>query len=111
MAKQKQYFDEESGVQTLPEKKVRVKKPNLYRVLLLNDDYTPMEYVVWLLQTVFYKPLEEATRLMMDVHQKGKGLCGIYPQDVAQTKVAQVRSLSEQYGHPLEAVLESEERE
>ncbi|MFO1519554.1 MAG: ATP-dependent Clp protease adapter ClpS [bacterium] len=101
--------DEDSGIQTITEEKQEVKKPNLYRVILLNDDYTPMDFVVWVLQSVFHKPQEEATRLMLDVHQKGQGLCGVFTYDVAQTKVYQVKSLAQKYGHPLECIMEVEE--
>ncbi len=88
--------------------KTDLKKPNLYCVLILNDDYTPMEFVVWVLQKVFHKPLEEATHLMLQVHTQGRGLCGVFTHDIAQTKVYQVKTLAEQHGHPLECVLEAE---
>lgn len=99
----------DSGLQTTTEEKTEVRKPRLYRVLLLNDDYTPMEFVVWILQTVFHKPHQEATRLMMDVHTQGKGLCGIYSYDVARTKVYQVKVSAQKNGHPLECIMEVEE--
>lgn len=86
---------------------IKVSKPKMYAVVLLNDDYTPMEFVVWLIQSVFHKNIEEATRLMMDVHQKGKGLCGLYTYDVARTKVAKVKGLAEKNSHPLECVMEA----
>ncbi len=91
------------------EEQIRTKRPDLYAVILLNDDYTPMEFVVWLLQTVFHKGNDEATRLMLDVHTKGKGICGVYTFDVARTKVDQVHNLARQNEHPLQAVLEVEE--
>jgi ATP-dependent Clp protease adaptor protein ClpS len=94
------------NAQILTIDQIDVKKPNMYRVVLLNDDYTPMEFVVWILQTVFHKPQAIATRLMLDVHQKGKGVCGVYPLDVAQSKLYQVKKLAEQNEHPLECVLE-----
>ncbi|HEX8899582.1 ATP-dependent Clp protease adapter ClpS, partial [Vitreimonas sp.] len=74
------------GTQTL----TRTKKPSLYRVLLLNDDYTPMEFVVYVLERFFQKNREEATTIMLHVHQNGVGLCGVYTYEVAETKVAQV---------------------
>lgn len=101
--------DWESGTQTLAKEKREVKQPRMYRVILLNDDYTPMEFVVWLIQTVFHKPLEEATQLMLEIHQKGSSCCGIYPYDVARTKVYQVKNLAQKEGHPLECIMEVEE--
>ena len=100
--------DYEGGTHTVTEEKTKVQKPALYRVVLLNDDYTPMEFVVWLLITVFQKTNEEATRLMLDVHYKGKGICGLYPYDVARTKVEQVKELAKSHQHPLECILEKE---
>lgn len=93
----------------ITEEKVRTRRPNRYAVVLLNDDYTPMEFVVWLLQTVFHKPHGEATRLMLDVHNKGRGVCGVYTLDVAQTKVDRVHAIARQHEHPLQAVIEAEE--
>lgn len=104
-----EFLPGDRNTQVLTEEKVQLKKPNLYRVVLLNDDYTPMEFVVWVLQSIFHKTQEVATRLMLDVHQKGKGVCGVYSLDVAQTKVYQVKKLAEQNEHPLECVLEVEE--
>ena len=99
----------QGGTDLAAEERVLVKRPNLYRVVLLNDDYTPMEFVVWVLETVFHKGREEATRLMLDVHTKGRGCCGVFPHDVARTKAAEVMKLAEKDGHPLQAVLEVEE--
>lgn len=101
----------ESEGQVVAEEKIKVKKPDLYAVILLNDDYTPMDFVVWLLQTVFHKPIEEATRLMLEVHTKGKGLAGVFPYDVAQTKVFEVKELARKYQHPLECIMEVMEGE
>lgn len=89
------------------EQKEALKRPPMYRVVLLNDDFTPMEFVVWLLMTVFHKPRPEAERIMLLVHTSGRGTCGIYPFDVARTKVAQVQSIAKQHGHPLQSVLEA----
>lgn len=86
---------------------VEIREPKLYRVLLLNDDYTPMEFVVWILETVFHKSKQESVRLMMDVHTKGQGLCGVYTHDIAQTKVRKVLQLSRQNEHPLHCVMEA----
>jgi ATP-dependent Clp protease adaptor protein ClpS len=84
------------------------KKPSLYKVFLLNDDYTPMEFVVMILETFFNKSREDATRIMMHVHRKGMGLCGVYPFDVAETKVTQVLLAARQAQHPLQATMEKE---
>lgn len=87
----------------------RTRQPRRYKVLLHNDDYTPMDFVVWILESIFYKSHEEATKLMWDVHIKGRGLCGVYPHDIARTKVFQVSSAAKKHEHPLECILEAEE--
>jgi ATP-dependent Clp protease adaptor protein ClpS len=79
-----------------------------YKVLLLNDDYTPMDFVVLVLERFFNKPPEEATRIMLHVHQKGVGICGVYTYEVAETKVAQVTSFARQHEHPLQCTMEKE---
>ena len=89
------------------ESKPKVKPPPLYKVILLNDDYTPMEFVVWILIKVFHKPHDEAQRLMLQVHTSGRGVCGVFPHDVARTKVYQVQMLAEQNEHPLQSVMEA----
>lgn len=99
------------GAQVVTEKKVALKKPNMYRVVMLNDDYTPMDFVVWVLQKIFFKSKEESTLLMLEVHTKGRGVCGVYTYDVARTKVAQVKLLAEKHEHPLQCVLEVVEAE
>lgn len=86
----------------------RTKRPNLYRVLLLNDDYTPMEFVVLVLQDVFNKSREDAMRIMLHVHQKGVGECGIYPYEVAETKVTRVMDIARKNQHPLQCVMEKQ---
>jgi ATP-dependent Clp protease adaptor protein ClpS len=86
----------------------KTKKPSLYKVLLLNDDYTPMEFVVHVLEEFFSKGREEATRIMLHVHHKGVGICGVYPYEVAETKVTQVMDFSRQNGHPLQCTMEKE---
>jgi len=86
----------------------KTKKPSLYKVLLLNDDYTPMEFVVHVLEKFFAKGREEATRIMLHVHHKGVGVCGVYPYEVAETKVTQVMDFSRQNGHPLQCTMEKE---
>lgn len=88
--------------------KPATKKPPMYKVLLLNDDYTPMDFVVHVLQTFFNKNIEEATEIMMHVHRKGVGLCGVYTREVAETKVGQVLSAARQAEHPLQCTMEKE---
>ncbi len=86
----------------------KLKKPLLYRVILLNDDYTPMEFVVIVLERFFAKPRELAVQIMLHVHQKGAGLCGIYPREVAETKVKQVLEFARENKHPLQCTMEPE---
>ncbi|MGD9969192.1 MAG: ATP-dependent Clp protease adaptor ClpS [Sulfuricurvum sp.] len=83
-----------------------VSLPKQYKVYLLNDDYTSMDFVVNILIRVFRKNFEEAHAIMMEVHQKGQGLCGVYPYEIAETKVHQVRTLARESGFPLKAILE-----
>jgi ATP-dependent Clp protease adaptor protein ClpS len=90
------------------EPKARIKRPSFYRVVLLNDDYTPMEFVVKVLENIFHKDESEALQVMLEVHQKGAGLCGVYTKDVAETKVDQTLYLSRQHEHPLQCVMEKE---
>lgn len=91
---------------TLEKTRPETREPNLYKVVLLNDDYTTMDFVVEVLETVFLKRPAEAHRIMMLVHTRGRGVCGIYPHEIAETKVDQVRSLAEHQGFPLQATLE-----
>lgn len=88
--------------------RTKTQRPSLYKVLLLNDDYTPMEFVVLVLQRFFAKSAEDATRIMLHVHQKGVGVCGIYTYEVAETKVAQVIEFARQHQHPLQCTMEKE---
>ena len=92
----------------LEEAKPKLKKPPMYKVVLVNDDYTPMEFVVHILEAFFSMNREKATHIMLNVHTKGKGVCGIYTRDVAETKVAQVNEYSKQNQHPLLCTLEAE---
>ncbi len=96
----------EAGVDT----KVRpkTKKPSLYKVLLLNDDYTPMEFVIHVLENYFGKQHEEAVEIMLHVHRRGVGVCGVYTFEVAETKVTQVIELAKQNQHPLQCTMEKE---
>lgn len=84
----------------------KIKKPQLYKVLMLNDDYTPMEFVVMILQRFFRMEIEEATRVMLQVHQKGVGVCGVFSYEVAETKVNQVMDCARNNQHPLQCTLE-----
>lgn len=93
---------------TITRTKPKTKRPNLYRVLLLNDDYTPMEFVVLVLQDVFNKTREDAMQIMLHVHQKGVGECGIYPYEVAETKVTRVMDTARKNQHPLQCVMEKQ---
>jgi ATP-dependent Clp protease adaptor protein ClpS len=86
--------------------KKKVKKPKMYRVLLYNDDYTTMEFVVEILISVFNKSRSEATQIMLDVHKKGKGTCGVYTYDIAVTKVSQVHKFARIYEYPLKSDIE-----
>ncbi|MGB1547155.1 MAG: ATP-dependent Clp protease adapter ClpS [Alphaproteobacteria bacterium] len=86
----------------------KTKRPSMYKVLMLNDDYTPMEFVVHALERFFNKDREEATRIMMHVHQRGVGICGVYTYEVAETKVQQVVDFARQHQHPLQCTLEKE---
>ena len=86
----------------------RTRKPSNYKVLMLNDDYTPMEFVVHVLERFFQKNREEATRIMLHVHRRGVGVCGVYTYEVAETKVTQVMDLARQNQHPLQCTIEKE---
>ncbi len=88
--------------------KPELKPPPMYKVVLLNDDYTPMEFVVHILEMFFGMNREKATQIMLNVHTKGKGICGVYPRDIAETKVAQVNDYSSQNDHPLKCTMEAE---
>ncbi|OGI43878.1 MAG: ATP-dependent Clp protease adapter ClpS [Candidatus Muproteobacteria bacterium RBG_16_64_11] len=90
------------------EAKPTLKRPTLYKVILLNDDFTPMEFVVVVLERFFYKNREEATRIMLHVHQKGIGICGTFTREIAETKVRQVMLFASQNQHPLQCTLEPE---
>jgi ATP-dependent Clp protease adaptor protein ClpS len=98
--------DKDTGV--LTRTKPKAKKPSLYKVLLLNDDYTPQQFVVHVLETVFNKSGEDAYRIMLHVHQKGVGVCGVYTFEVAETKVTQTMDMARENGHPLQCTMEKE---
>jgi ATP-dependent Clp protease adaptor protein ClpS len=109
MAERKQ-GDQDTGVRTavVTQTKPKTQKPAMYRVLLLNDDYTPMEFVVYILEQFFNKSREDATRIMLHVHQHGVGVCGVYTYEVAETKVAQVVDTARRHQHPLQCTMEKD---
>jgi ATP-dependent Clp protease adaptor protein ClpS len=97
---------EEGGSVVLERRTQRVKPPQMYQVIMLNDDYTPMEFVVVVIQEFFGKDLESATRIMLKIHLDGRAVCGVYSRDVAVTKVDQVLEAAHKAGHPLKCVCE-----
>ncbi len=99
---------QDQGTLVLPVTEPTTKVPSLYKVFLHNDDYTPMEFVVEILESIFHKANTLATQIMLDVHKKGSGLCGIYPYEVAETKVALVKDRAKQHRHPLKCTMEEE---
>lgn len=90
----------------LEAQRTRLEPPKLYKVLLLNDDYTPMDFVIAVLQRFFAMDTEQATRIMLKVHNEGRGICGVFPRDIAATKVEQVSAFARQHQHPLACVME-----
>ena len=98
--------DRQTGV--VVKSKPKTKKPSMYKVLLLNDDYTPMEFVVHVLERFFNKNRSEAARIMLHVHRRGVGVCGVYTYEVAETKVTQVMDFARRNEHPLQCTLEKE---
>jgi len=95
------------GAVVAERKPARTKPPRLYQVLMLNDDYTPMEFVVMVLQQYFQRDLETATLIMLKIHHEGKAVCGVYPKDVAATKVELVVAAARKVGHPLQCTMEA----
>jgi len=100
--------DKGTGTGLLTRAEAKTKKPSMYKVILLNDDFTPMEFVVHVLQRFFRMTMEQATDVMLQVHQHGVGICGIFTFEVAETKVNQVMSFAKQNEHPLQCTLEKE---
>lgn len=98
--------DAEFNIGTTTQTRQQLRKPNLYRVFLLNDDYTPMDFVVYVLQTFFRKGKEEATKIMLNVHHTGMGECGVYTYEVAESKVNQVLDCARKNQHPLQCLIE-----
>ena len=100
--------EEGPGTGVIVKAKPKTKKPSMYKVLMLNDDYTPMEFVVHTLERFFAKSRQEDTRIMLHVHRKGVGICGVYTYEVAETKVTQVMDFARQNQHPLQCTLEKD---
>jgi ATP-dependent Clp protease adaptor protein ClpS len=96
------------GAGAVAQVRTKTKRPSLYKVLLLNDDYTPMEFVVQILEKIFGKNRDEAIQIMLSVHHSGVGICGIYTYEIAETKVAQVIEASRRHEHPLQCTMEKE---
>ena len=97
-----------NGTGVVTKTRTKTKKPSLYKVLILNDDYTPMEFVVHILERFFNKNREEAVQVMLHVHRHGVGICGVFTYEVAETKVAQVIEFSRRHQHPLQCTMEKE---
>ena len=110
LSKEDESIDHDGGL-AVQEEKPALKKPPLFKVVLLNDDYTPMEFVVEILQKFFSMDREKATQVMLMVHTQGKGVCGVYSKDVAETKAAQVNDYSKLNEHPLLCDIEPSEDE
>jgi ATP-dependent Clp protease adaptor protein ClpS len=98
--------DDDSGTGVVTKTKTVTKRPNLYRVLMLNDDYTPMDFVVHVVMRFFQKNQDEATQIMLHVHQNGVGECGVFTYEIAETKVALVMDFARKHQHPLQCVME-----
>src|ERR1700722_18542051 len=98
----------DTGTERRPKEKVKTKRPPLYKCILLNDDYTPMEFVVEVLKTIFHRQQAEATRIMLHVHQNGMGIAGVYPFEIAETKIKTVEELAHESQYPLKCVMEKE---
>ena len=99
--------DDGQGAVVAERKALRTKPPRMYQVLMLNDDYTPMEFVVMVLQQYFQRDLETATLIMLKIHHEGRAVCGVYPKDVAATKVELVVAAARRVGHPLQCTMEA----
>lgn len=106
MMAQNQDNDHEGDMSVITKTKPKTKKPSMYQVLLLNDDYTPMEFVIYILERFFNKSKEEATTIMLHVHKKGVGVCGVFPYEIAESKVSQVMDFCLKNEQPLQCILE-----
>ena len=99
--------DDGQGAVVIERKAARTQPPRMYQVFILNDDYTPMEFVVMVLQEYFLRDLETATHIMLKIHHEGRGVCGVYSKDVAATKVELVLAAARRGGHPLQCIMEA----
>jgi ATP-dependent Clp protease adaptor protein ClpS len=99
--------DDGQGAVVVERRTAKTKPPRMYQVVLLNDDYTPMEFVVMVLQEYFKRDLETATQIMLKIHHEGRGVCGVYSKDVAATKVELVLAAARRGGHPLQCIMEA----
>ena len=106
MSKFKKNIDQDNDILIEKRSKKKVKKPSLYKVVMLNDDYTPMDFVVYLLKTFFQKNQDEASKIMLEVHNKGAGICGVFSYEIAETKITKVINTSRTNGFPLLCTLE-----
>jgi ATP-dependent Clp protease adaptor protein ClpS len=97
-----------AGTGVITSTRPKTQKPSMYKVLLLNDDYTPMEFVVHVLEKFFNKSQEDATQIMLHVHRRGVGICGVYPYEIAESKVTQVVDFARKHQHPLQCILEKD---
>jgi ATP-dependent Clp protease adaptor protein ClpS len=106
--KGKNKTDEQGETSVKTKERVKLKRPSMYKVILLNDDYTPMDFVIYLLESLFDKTKEEATEIMLNVHKKGVGICGVYTHEVAETKASRAMEMSRRNQHPLQCCIEKE---
>lgn len=102
------HFDGDEDIGVVLKPRERTKRPAMYKVLMLNDDYTPMEFVIHVLERFFNRTQQDATQIMLHVHQRGVGVCGVYTYEVAETKVAQTMDLARQHQHPLQCTIEKD---
>ncbi len=100
--------NEQSGTDTIEREDIRTKLPKMYQVLLLNDDYTTMDFVVAILESVFKKSPAEAVKIMLHVHKQGRGLCGVFTKEIAEAKILMVNNRARAAGYPLKAIMEEE---
>ena len=100
-------LDDNPDLDLLTDEKIRLKRPSMYRIVLINDDYTPQEFVIWVLMKIFHKTKEEGTQIMLDAHKRGKSSIGVYTYDIAKTKLLQVIDLAKKNEHPLECRMEA----
>ena len=108
MVKSNKIYQDNDDTAVLTKEKVKVKKPSMYAVVLINDDYTPMEFVIYILQTIFKKSYEDAKQVMLLVHNEGKGICGVFSLDIAETKANQVIEYARINQHPLECKIQKQ---